>query len=215
VEAGRLSEGQVAPELAAEFPGLRLVWADVPAAVRRSPPELRHRLEALSDRFSGPRAIMLRREPIPHAYRVFFRHIGLDPDVDRIPAEALAVERLTHGGFRSRNTLDDGLTIALAETGVGLWALDADGLEGPLELRPSRAGEPLGRAEHVSRTPAGRLVVADRAGPVAVLFSDVVPGRGVTRRTRRIRLFAVLVEGVPDLVAEEAVWLCEEVLTDS
>lgn len=36
----------------------------------------------------------------------------------------------------------------------------------------------------------------------------------MTRRTRRIRLFAVVVEGVPDLVAEEAVWLCAEVLTD-
>ena len=204
----------MAPEVAAEFPSLRLVWADLAAAARPSPPELRRRLRDLSDRFDGPRAVMLRRQPIPHAYRVFFRHVGLDPDVDRIPVEALAVQRLTHGGFTSRNTLDDALTIATMETSLGMWALDADGVEGDLEIRPARRGEPLGRAEHVSRLPAGRLVVADAAGPVAVLFGDVAPGRGVIRETRRIRLFSVLVAGVPELVAEEALWLCEEILQE-
>ena len=59
-----------------------------------SPPELRERLRELSDRFRGAQAIALRRQPIPHAYRVFFRHIGLEPDEHRVPVEALALERM-------------------------------------------------------------------------------------------------------------------------
>ena len=87
-----------------------------------SPPELRERLRLLSDRFRGPQAIALRRQPIPQAYRIFFRHIGLEPDEHRVPVEALALERMKHGGFRSRNLLDDAITIAVMETaraGVG------------------------------------------------------------------------------------------------
>ncbi len=64
---------------------------------------------------------MLRRRPVPEAYRVFFRQIGLDPDVDCIPVEALMLERLRTGGFVSRNSLDDALTVAVMETGVGVW----------------------------------------------------------------------------------------------
>jgi hypothetical protein len=43
---------------------------------------VKERLRELSDRFTGAQAITLRQKPIPWAYRVFFRHIGLDPDVD-------------------------------------------------------------------------------------------------------------------------------------
>jgi hypothetical protein len=79
-------EGWVAADVAAELGDLRLVWTEVPAPPVRSPEALRAQLRELSDGFRGPQAIMLRRRPIPHAYRVFFRHIGLDPDVDRIPS---------------------------------------------------------------------------------------------------------------------------------
>ena len=128
----------------------------------------------LSGRFRGAQAIELRRQPIPHAYRVFFRHIGLDPDEHRTPVEALALERLKSGGFASRSVLDDALTIAVMETGVPVWALDADRVEGELGLRGAERGERLGSGEYASRPPGGRLVVADDAGP----------GRRAVRRAR-------------------------------
>ena len=133
----------------------------------------------LSDRFRGPQAVVMRQRPVPWAYRVFFRHIGLDPDEHRTPVEALALERLKAGGFRSRSLLDDALTIAVMETGVPVWALDADRVEGDLGLRPAARGERFGSGEYASDIPVGRLLVADDAGPVGVLFGALAPGRGV------------------------------------
>jgi DNA/RNA-binding domain of Phe-tRNA-synthetase-like protein len=206
-------EGWVDPSVAEEFPALRLLYAELPAAPIHSPPGLRDRLRELSDGFRGPQAIMMRQQPIPHAYRVFFRHIGLDPDADRIPVEALAVERLRAGGFKSQNRLDDALTIAIMETGIGLWALDADRVEGGLGIRPASGWERLGRLDRTAPlVPDGRLVVADEAGPLAVLFGDLAPGHGVTPETARILLFALQVTGVPAIHVEEAFWTVAEVL---
>ena len=44
----------------------------------------------------------MRERPIPWAYRVFFRQIGLDPDRTRTPIEELALERMKNGAFNSR-----------------------------------------------------------------------------------------------------------------
>jgi DNA/RNA-binding domain of Phe-tRNA-synthetase-like protein len=198
--------GPIDPSLAEEWPGLRLAWSAFAAVPGPSPPELRARLRLLSDRFRGPQAIALRRRPIPHAYRVFFRHIGLEPDEQRIPVEALALERMMHGRFRSQNLLDDAITIAVMETSVPVWALDAAAVDGGLELRAAATGERLGRGDGAPELPAGRLVVADAAGALAVLFDDVAPAHGVTSRTRELALFSVAVPGVPDIHVEEALW---------
>ena len=192
-----LEFGEVHEELAGEWPGLRLASVRFAGVPGRSPRELRDRLRLLSDRFRGPQAIAMRRQPIPHAYRVFFRHIGLEPDEHRIPVEALVLERMKHGGFRSRNLLDDAITIAVMETAVPVWALDGAKLEGGLRMRAATAGEGI---------PAGRLVVADARRPVAVLFGDVAADAGVTERTRELVLFSVAVPGVPPIHVEEALW---------
>jgi DNA/RNA-binding domain of Phe-tRNA-synthetase-like protein len=202
----------IAADIAAEFPDLRLLAHTLEARSGPSPPELRERLRVLSSRFRGAQAIELRRQPIPHAYRVFFRHIGLDPDEHRTPVEALALERLKAGGFPSRSVLDDALTIAVMETGVPVWALDADRLEGELGLRGAERGERLGDGEYAHDVPAGRLVLADDAGPVGVLFGALAPGRGVGPRTTRITLLALQVAGVPDIHAEEALWTVADIL---
>ena len=154
----------------------------------------------------------LERQPIPHAYRIFFRHIGLDPDEHHTPVEALALERLKAGGFPSRSVLDDAITLAVMETGVPVWALDADRLEGELGLRPAERGERLGGGEYAHDLPAGRLVLADDAGPVGVLFGALAPGRGVGPRTTRIALLALQVAGVPDIHVEEALWTVADIL---
>jgi DNA/RNA-binding domain of Phe-tRNA-synthetase-like protein len=200
------------PEVAAEFPELRLHERTLAARAPGSSPELKERLRALSDRFRGAQVLALRQQPVPWAYRVFFRHIGLDPDEHRTPVEELALERLKTGGFQSRSTLDDAITIAIMETGVPVWALDADRVHGELGLRPAERGERLGEGEYASDVPAGRLVVADDAGPTGVLFGPLAPGRGVTRGTERITLLALQVAGVPDIHVEEALWTVEDAL---
>jgi DNA/RNA-binding domain of Phe-tRNA-synthetase-like protein len=203
--------GFVDPAVREELPGLRLVWLTIEGGPRSSPREIKQRLRALSDRYRGDSVIGLRTQPIPHAYRVFFRQIGLDPDAARIPGEEVAVARLLHGGLRSQGLPDDALLIALVETGIPVWALDADrvGPEG-LGVRLSTDAEPFGSDSY--RLRAGRLVVADSKCVHALLFGAIAPGHGVTRRTSRIALFALGVEGVPDIHLEEALWICGDVL---
>jgi DNA/RNA-binding domain of Phe-tRNA-synthetase-like protein len=204
--------GWIDPEVAAEFPELRLHLLTLAARSGRSPESLRERLREMSDRFRGPQAVVLRQRPVPWAYRVFFRHIGLDPDEHRTPVEALALERLKAGGFKSRSLLDDALTVAVMETGVPVWALDADRLEGELGLRPAGRGERFGGGEYASDVPVGRLLVADDAGPVGVLFGALAPGRGVGPETTRMTLFSAQVAGVPDIHVEEALWTVADIL---
>jgi DNA/RNA-binding domain of Phe-tRNA-synthetase-like protein len=204
--------GWIDSELAAEFPELRLWHLTLSARSGRSPASLRERLRELSDRFRGPQAVVLRQRPVPWAYRVFFRHIGLDPDVDRTPVEALAVERLKAGGFTSRSLLDDALTVAVMETGVPVWALDASRVAGGLGLRPAARGERFGGGEYASDVPAGRLLVVDDAGPVGVLFGAPAPERGVGPETIRMTLFSVQVAGVPDIHVSEALWTVADIL---
>jgi len=206
------AEGAIAAEVREEFPELRLLWLSAPAVTGRSPRGVRERLRGMSDRFRGSHAVTMRQAPVPWAYRVFYRHIGLDPDADRTPVEAAALTRLIKGAFKSEGILDDALLIALMETGVPIWALDADRAAPPLEIRSSGDGERLGRTDEVLPLPAGRLVVADREGPLAVLFGDLAPGHGVTKRTRRMILFSIQVAGVPTIHVEEALHGCLDVL---
>jgi DNA/RNA-binding domain of Phe-tRNA-synthetase-like protein len=205
-----VESGAVTPELKEEFPGLALRYLVVERGSGRSPREVKQRLRMLSDRFTGGEAVNLRHKPIPWAYRVFFRHIGLDPDRTRTPVEQLALQRMKHGGFRSRSLLDDALTIATVESGVALRAFDADRVEGSPVLRGSSAGEGLeGRPGDL---PVGTLVVADELRPIALLFGATGSGRGVRPRTRRTMLAATQVKGVPDIAVDEALWLAAEVM---
>jgi DNA/RNA-binding domain of Phe-tRNA-synthetase-like protein len=202
--------GWVSPELREEFPGLALAHLTVDRGSGRSPREVKDRLRILSDRFSGGQAINMRHQPIPWAYRVFYRHIGLDPDVQRTPVEELALERMKQGGFKSRTLLDDALTIAIIESGVAVRAFDADRVTGALGIRPSGAGEELeGRP---GALPAGTLIVADEARPLSLLFGAMAAGRGVGPKTKRTQLVAIQVSGVPAIAVEEALWLAAGVL---
>ena len=199
------------PEVERELPGLRLLACEIEVGRRESltgdsPPDIEARLRELSNRVRGPRAIGVRREPVPAAYRVFFRHIGMDPDVDRTPMESAMLERMVRGGFLSGGLLDDVLLIALMDTGVPVWALDAERLDGPLGIRTAADGEQLGRSPDPPLLAEGRLVVADSRSPVAVLFGPLAPSHCPRARTPRLALYVVQVPGVPDLYAEEALW---------
>ena len=146
----------MAPHVAAEFPGLGIAWIEVDGRPGKSPdagpPPPPRALRPLL----GAHAIHMRQRPIPWAYRVFFRQIGLDPDRTRTPVEQLALERLHDGAFISQDLLDDALTIAIVETGVALRAFDADRLEGRLCIRDSAPGESLaGRPGELAAGDAG------------------------------------------------------------
>jgi hypothetical protein len=208
-----LEFGWRARDVEQEIPELRLVLAQARVGrpgslITGSTPGVEERLRELSNRFRGARAVAIRREPVPAAYRVFFRHIGLDPDVVRTPIEAVALERMLRGGFLSGGLLEDILLIALVDTSVPVWALDSEAVDGPLGIRSSGEGEPLGRSPGAPLLPAGRLVVADASAALAPLFGELAPGHAAGADTRHLTLFAIQVAGVPSLYVEEALWSC-------
>jgi len=198
-------QGWVAPHIASEFPGLGIAWIEVDARLGKSPEPVRQRLRDLSDRTYGSQAIRLRERPIPWAYRVFFRQIGLDPDRTRTPIEQLTLDRLHDGGFLSKGLPTDALNIAIVETGVALRAFDADSVVGSLCIRDSAPGEGLeGQTAEMAQ---GTLTIADEMKPIGLLFGSTAEGYGVTQASRRIVVAAIQVKGVPQISVEEALWM--------
>jgi DNA/RNA-binding domain of Phe-tRNA-synthetase-like protein len=209
--------GWQAAEIERELPGLRLLVSELIVGRQESltgdsPPDIEARMRELSNRVRGARAISIRREPVPAAYRVFSRHIGMDPDIERTPIEAAVLERMLRGGFLTGGLLEDVLLIALIDTGVPVWALDAEQLDGPLGIRAATEGEPLGRSSDPPLLPEGRLVIADASSPVAVLFGDLAPGHRARASSRRLALCGLQVPGVPGLYVEEALWTAARAL---
>ena len=185
------------PVVAEEHPGLRVWTVRVDGRAGRTPRELRERLRLLADRFRGPEAVALRSRPVPWAYRVLYRQLGIDPDVTRTPVEELAVERLLRGGFSAQGMPEDALALATLETGVPVYAVDAATLAGAVALRPDADG---------------RLVLADDGGTIGVLFQTPEPERLPGRHTRAMALFAVQAPGVDDIYVEEALWTAASAL---
>ncbi len=198
-------QGWVAPHIAAEFPGLGLAWVEVEGRQARSSEPVLRRLRDLSDRFYGSHAIHMRERPIPWAYRVFFRQIGLDPDRTRTPVEQLALDRLHDGAFASRGMPADALTIATVETGVALRALDASRIGGRLCIRDSAPGESLpGKPGGLAQ---GTLTIADERAPLDLLFGATATEGQLEPGSGRIAVVAVQVKGVPQAAVDEALWI--------
>lgn len=194
--------GTVADELAAELPGLCLWWLSSPGAPGPVGEALEARLRTLSDRLRGIDAVSLRTRPVVRAYRAFARQIGLDPDRDRLPAERASLARLMHGGLPARDRIEAACLVAVLETGVGVWALDAAAVA-PGGPQLSVRGPELGLG-------GGALVVAGPARVHAPLFGDPLPGSAPGPRTRAVVLFAIGVPGVPDVHLHEALWQAQD-----
>jgi DNA/RNA-binding domain of Phe-tRNA-synthetase-like protein len=208
----RPERGWVAPDVASEFPGLGISWVTLDAGPRPSPESVLRRLRGLSDRFRGSHAVHLRERPIPWAYRVFFRQVGLDPDTTRTPVERLALERLQDGAFKSRGLPRDAISIATVETSVALRAFDAEQV-GKLCVREAAPGESL--PERPGKLAQGTLVIADERGPVGMLFGEESDWDGIERVSRRLTIAAVHVNGVPEVAVDEALWICAGILRAS
>jgi hypothetical protein len=198
-------QGWVAPHIAAEFPGLGIAWVELESKRTSSPEPVRRRLRDLSDRFYGSHAIHMRERPIPWAYRVFFRQIGLDPDHTRTPVEQLALDRLHDGAFVSHGMPADALTIATVETGVALRVFDTTSLRGELCIRDSAPGESLpGRPTKLAQ---GTLTIADGRRPLELLFGGPIDSPGLDADASQIAIVAVQVKGVPQAAVDEALWI--------
>ena len=207
-----LERGWVAPELAQEFPELGLLYLTIEARSGRTPEPVRRRLGQLASRITGGHVVHMRQDPVPWAYRVFWRQVGVDPDADRTPVEQIALDRLKWGGLRSRNLIDDAITIATLETGVAVLAFDAVRVGDHIGLRLSVDGERLGGSGLV--LPARRIVVADEHRPLAVLGGEAADERAVSRATERMTIAAVYVKGVPRISVEEALWTVADTVSN-
>lgn len=207
-----IQQGKVASALRSEFPGLGLRYAVMLAGRGRSPAGVKQRLRYMSNRFHGRQALSLRQEPVASAYRVFYRQIGLDPDETRTPVEAIVLERLRAGGFKSHGRVDDAITIGTIETGVAMRAIDADRIEGRLELRLAQPGERLGEGGHALELPDGTLVLADERRALGLIFGETAPEVEVSGKTERVAVCAIQVQGVPEISVEEAIWNCVNAL---
>ena len=205
--------GWVAPELREELPGLELLQATVADRPRRSPRGVARRLWELSNRYTGARAVTMRQEPVPAAYRAFFRQIGLNPDEQRTPVEEAVLERMRRGGFPVRGLPADATLVATVETGVPVTALDDARVEGDLGVRLAGRRERVGAGERAPVVPPGQVVVADSKRPLGTLFGDLVEEVAPSAATERLRLVAMRVAGVPEVIAEEALWIATELLT--
>jgi DNA/RNA-binding domain of Phe-tRNA-synthetase-like protein len=198
-------QGWVAPHIAAEFPGLGIAWVELESKRTKSPEAVRQRLRDLSDRFYGSHAIHMRERPIPWAYRVFFRQIGLDPDHTRTPVEQLALDRLHDGAFISRGMPADALTIATVETGVALRVFDAARVRGEPCIRDSAPGE--GLPDKPAKLAQGTLTIADGRAPLALLFGGPKADQALESEPGKMMIVAVQVKGVPQAAVDEALWI--------
>jgi DNA/RNA-binding domain of Phe-tRNA-synthetase-like protein len=212
-QAPRPELGWIAQEVQDEFAELRLICLTLSTDLSRVDAKaIERHLRGMSNRFTGARAVNVRREAVPAAYRIFFRHIGLDPDVTPTPIEAAILERLMDGGFLPRSPLEDLLLSALIETSVPIWALDSELIDGPLGIRLSQS-ETLGRAKGATALSAGQLVLADASGALAVLFGQIAPGHEAQAKSAKMTLFTVQVAGVSTMQIEEALWMCTSALS--
>ncbi len=191
----RALTGATSADIAADFPGLGVLECRcaVPGAetrpVRR---RLAARLVALARGVDGARAAASRTHPVPSAYRALARQVGLDPDADGLPLEALLLERLLRGALPSGGPVPDACAIAVLETGVPVWPLDPEAVYGPLRL-----------AVHA----AGALAVADDRGPLVPLLADPPAEVAAAPTAQDVLLFAVRPGGVPEATVREALWL--------
>lgn len=197
--------GWVGTEIADEFRGLGLVFVAAEPGGRAHARACRARLADLETYFSGIVAAGISSRPITAAYRVFFRQVGLDPEVDRTPVEQICFERLMRGHFVSRGLVPDALTIATLETEVPIRAVRARDVVGPLGITTSRDGEQL---DGVPLAPAS-LVVADATRPLALLFGAI---EAWAARDEPLVLYAPVVPGVSAAIAHEALWLTAQLL---
>lgn len=208
--AKAVRRGWVAPELAAELPGVEVYSLTVAARRAKTPEPIRQRMRDLAGRITGAKVVQSRQDSVPWSYRVLWRRLGVDPDSDRTPVEELMLQRLEHGGLPSSGMPNDAIVIATLETGVPVVVLDAAKVDGEPGLRPATAGETLGGEEGLLRT--GEVVYADARAPLARLGGEVAAARAVDDTTTSMLICALAASAVSQIEIDEALWTAADLL---
>jgi DNA/RNA-binding domain of Phe-tRNA-synthetase-like protein len=168
-------------------------------------------MRELAGRYTGAKVVQARQDEIPWAYRVLWRRLGVDPDVDRTPVEQLMLERLEAGGLPSHGMPDDAIVVATLETGIPVCVFDASAVEGKLGLRPAVAGERLG-AEDGLPLRGGEVVYADERRPVARLSGEVAPDCAAGDGTTSMLVCVLAAASVSQMTLDEALWTASDLL---
>jgi len=211
VSQGATHEGWVDERLAVEHPGVGLQWTEVAARPGRTPRAIRDRMRELAGRYTGATIVQSRQDEIPWAYRVLWRRLGVDPDVDRTPIERLMLERLEAGGLPSHGMPADATVVATLETGIPVCVFDAAAIEGTLGLRPARSGERFGGEDGLPLR-SGEVVYADAKRPVARLSGDVAVACAPRDGTTRMLVCALAAATVSQMALDEALWTASNLL---
>ncbi|MCW3064676.1 MAG: hypothetical protein JWN32_1848 [Solirubrobacterales bacterium] len=190
-EVPEVRAGVVDVAVKRDFPALALRAILCGGADPRGSRHRHARLDELDDRVRLAAVGGLRTDSVAGAYRAFARQIGLDPDVDLNPLDRAALDRLRSGRFRSGSHLGDALLVAMLETSVPLWALNAPAVRGDLRV--------LADAD-------GRLAIADDRWPLAALLAPPRSDVAATDGSDRLVVYALRVGSVPLTTIEEAFW---------
>lgn len=193
-------------DVALHYPYLHLFVTEVPnRPSTRARHDLAERLGGLAERIDGPRVLRQHEQEVPHAFRALYLQMGIDPDIQPTPIDAVLRERIAYGQFRSMGLIDDALKVALLETGVPVWAADAARISGELALQmPDAAPEAAPRS--------GVPLVADDRGPITAVGTAPGEPHAPGRKTTDLTLFALQCDGISTMHVQESLWLAESLL---
>jgi hypothetical protein len=200
--------GSVSEELAAELPGIGILWIPVEGGARPDSLGLQLELDHAADRITGATAVLATTEPIAAHYRALRAQLGMDPDSGSGTLESIVRRRLLEGGFRPNGIPGDALALATLETGVPLWAF-------ALEQGAGEAGDLVpGHALSLDvDKKTGAVSIFNGPLPVCVLFGEPVAGGVVSKKSGSFVIVALAAPGVLsevcDLAVERAAGLCQ------
>jgi len=211
---------RVETELAAEFPGLRVVELDVDRLrVQRASPALELLKTQVHQevRASGLLLEALKDHPILKAYREFYWSVGIDPTKTRPAAEALLRRVLGGKEIPTINTLVDAYNLVSLKTAVAIAAFDGGQVHPEaFLLRRARPGERflgIGMSEPIALE--GKEVVIEDATArelvAAYPYRNAERGK-VTEDTRHAFLIMCGVPSVEDSPLMDARDLCRQFL---
>lgn len=207
---------RVDPSLELEFPGLRVIEAELTdLRVRPGDPGLDAKKAEVAEeaRARRPGVEAVKDEPIFRAYRDFFWKVGVDPTKTRPAGEALTRRVLAGKEIPTINALVDAYNLVSLKTSIAIAAFDTARLHAEaLVLRRARPGESfLGIGMTGPMTLSGSEVVIE--DEVDHTLEAVYPYRNaerskVTEATRSVLLLMCGVPGIDDAPLESAGALC-------
>jgi DNA/RNA-binding domain of Phe-tRNA-synthetase-like protein len=150
--------------------------------------------------------------PMTDAVRAMYKRVGIDPTKTRPSSEAL-LRRLRRGDpFPRVNGVVDIINWTSVETQLPFGVYDLDRIEGPVTLRLGRDGEEYAGIRKDTVHVAGRLTLADVAGPFGNPTSDSARTMVTTDATRV--LIVVFAPAAAAQAGEAAARLARQRLTE-